>query len=197
MSNWYVRRSRERFWVKGMEQDKINAYLTLYTALVTVAKTAAPMIPFMAEEIYRNLVCSIDPAAPESVHLCDFPTYDEKLIDAKLEEDMEQVLKIVVLGRAARNGANIKNRQPLGKMFVGAAKLDDYYGDIIREELNVKELEFVEDASGFISYSFKPQLKTLGPKYGKQLGEIREKLQKQMEMPSKPLWMQPVPILWL
>jgi isoleucyl-tRNA synthetase len=176
LSNWYVRRSRERFWVKGMEQDKINAYMTLYTALVTVAKTAAPMIPFMSEEIYRNLVCSIDSGAPESVHLCEFPAYDEKLIDTKLEEDMEQVLKIVVLGRAARNGANIKNRQPLGKMFVSADELDDFYSEIIREELNVKEIEFVKDAAGFISYSYKPQLKTLGPKYGKQLGQIREAL---------------------
>lgn len=174
MSNWYVRRSRERFWAKGMEQDKINAYMTLYTALVTICKCAAPMIPFMTEEIYRNLVCSVDKEAPESIHLCDFPAADESMIDQKLEESMEEVLKIVVMGRAARNTANIKNRQPIGTMYVKAEKvLDDFYQDIIREELNVKQIVFAEDVSAFTTYSFKPQLKTVGPKYGKQMGGIK------------------------
>ncbi len=174
MSNWYVRRSRERFWAKGMEQDKINAYMTLYTALVDICKCAAPMIPFMTEEIYRNLVCSIDTGAPESIHLCDFPVADEKKIDKKLEEDMEEVLKIVVMGRAARNNANIKNRQPIGRMYVKAEnELGEFYQDIIKDELNVKAIEFSEDVSAFTSYSFKPQLKTVGPKYGKQLGGIK------------------------
>ena len=174
MSNWYVRRSRERFWAKGMEQDKINAYMTLYTALVTISKCAAPMIPFMTEEIYLNLVKSIDETAPESIHLCDFPTADESMIDQKLEESMEEVLKIVVMGRAARNTANIKNRQPIGTMYVKAEKvLDDFYQDIIRDELNVKQIIFSDDVSAFTTYSFKPQLKTVGPKYGKQLGGIK------------------------
>ena len=164
MSNWYVRRSRERFWAKGMEQDKINAYMTLYTALVTISKCAAPMIPFMTEEIYLNLVKSIDETAPESIHLCDFPTADESMIDQKLEESMEEVLKIVVMGRAARNTANIKNRQPIGTMYVKAEKvLDDFYQDIIRDELNVKQIIFSDDVSAFTTYSFKPQLKTVGP----------------------------------
>ena len=177
MSNWYVRRGRERYWAQGLEQDKINAYMTLYTALVTVVKLAAPMIPFMAEDIYRNLVCNIDKNAPISVHLCDYPVSDEKLIDKDLEASMDEVLNIVVLGRAARNTANIKNRQPLGKIYATAAKaLDKECCEIIEEELNVKELEFVTDSSGYVSYSFKPQLKTLGPKYGKLLGAIREKL---------------------
>ena len=174
MSNWYVRRSRERFWAKGMEQDKINAYMTLYTALVTICKCAAPMIPFMTEEIYRNLVCSIDASAPESIHLCDFPVADENHIDKKLEEDMEEVLKIVVMGRAARNTANIKNRQPIGTMHVKADHaLGEFYQEIIEDELNVKKVEFSDDVSAFTSYSFKPQLKTVGPKYGKQLGGIK------------------------
>ena len=177
LSNWYVRRSRERFWVKGMPQDKINAYMTLYTALVTLAKASAPMIPFMAEDIYRNLVCSIDKTAPESVHLCDFPEYDEAKIDAGLEKHMEEVLGCVVLGRACRNAANIKNRQPIGKMFVKADfVLDKFYTDIISEELNVKEVEFASDVKACTTYSFKPQLKTVGPKYGKFLGGIREYL---------------------
>ena len=174
MSNWYVRRSRERFWAKGMEQDKINAYMTLYTALVTICKCAAPMIPFMTEEIYRNLVCSIDQNAPESIHLCDFPTADEGMIDRKLEDSMEEVLKIVVMGRAARNTANIKNRQPIGTMYVKAESvLDDFYQEIIEDELNVKKIVFSDDVSAFTTYSFKPQLKTVGPKYGKQLGGIK------------------------
>ena len=177
MSNWYVRRSRERFWAKGMEQDKINAYMTLYTALVSIAKCAAPMVPFMTEEIYRNLVCSIDASAPESVHLCDFPTADDSMIDAKLEADMEEVLELVVMGRAARNTANIKNRQPIGTMFVKAGRtLDGFYQDIVKDELNVKKIVFTDEVSEFTSYSFKPQLKTVGPKYGKQLGGIREYL---------------------
>ena len=156
MSNWYVRRCRDRFWAKGMEQDKINAYMTLYTALVTISKAAAPMIPFMTEDIYRNLVCSIDANAPESVHLCDFPEVKEDWIDAKLEEDMEAVLEAVVLGRACRNTANIKNRQPIGKMYVKADKeLSDFYMDIIRDELNVKEAEFTGDVSKLTTYSFK------------------------------------------
>lgn len=177
MSNWYVRRSRERFWVKGMPQDKINAYMTLYTALVTVAKLAAPMIPFMTESIYRNLVCGLDHSAPESVHLCGYPKADEQMIDKKLEEDMDTVLKVVVLGRAARNGSAMKNRQPLAKMYVKAEdEVGEYYKEIIEDELNIKSVEFTNDVSNFTSYSFKPQLKTLGPKYGKQLGEIRTAL---------------------
>ena len=178
MSNWYVRRSRERFWAKGMEQDKINAYMTLYTALVTVAKLAAPMIPFMTEDIYRNLVCANDPSAPESVHLCDFPVANPAYVDKQLEEDMEEVLKIVVMGRAARNTANIKNRQPIGTMFVKAEKaLSDFYQEIIEEELNVKEVKFTDDVREFTTYTFKPQLKTVGPKYGKQLGGIKQYLE--------------------
>ncbi len=177
MSNWYVRRSRERFWAKGMEQDKINAYMTLYIALVTTAKAAAPMIPFMTEDIYQNLVRSIDKDAPESVHLCDFPAVEESQIDRQLEADMDEVLKIVVLGRAARNTANLKNRQPIGKMFVKADhELSRFYVEIIEEELNVKSVEFVEDVRSFTTYSFKPQLKTVGPKYGRQLGNIRKAL---------------------
>ena len=174
MSNWYVRRGRERYWVQGITEDKTAAYMTLYTALVTTAKTAAPMVPFMAEAIYRNLVCNVDKSAPESVHLCEFPEIQENLIDAELEKNMDEVVSIVVLGRAARNGSNIKNRQPLNTMYVQSdKKVEGYFTDIIREELNVKNVDFVEDASGFVSYIFKPQLKTLGPKYGKQLGEIR------------------------
>ena len=177
MSNWYVRRSRERFWAKGMEQDKINAYMTLYTALVTVAKTAAPMIPFMTEDIYQNLVRSIDKDAPESIHLCDFPEVHEDWINTELEADMEELLKIVVLGRACRNAANIKNRQPIGTMMVKAPKeMDSFFTDIIADELNVKEVKFAEDVESFISYSFKPQLKTVGPKYGKLLNGIRQAL---------------------
>lgn len=177
MSNWYVRRSRERFWAKGMEQDKINAYMTLYTALVTVSKTAAPMIPFMTEEIYQNLVCSVDKAAPESIHLCDYPEVNEAYIDKQLEHNMDEVLKIVVMGRAARNTANLKNRQPIGQMFVKAPHiLPVFYQEIIEEELNVKKVEFTDDVRAFTSYSFKPQLKTVGPKYGKQLGDIKKAL---------------------
>ncbi len=177
MSNWYVRRSRERFWAKGMEQDKINAYMTLYTALVTIAKAAAPMIPFMTEDIYRNLVCSIDKDAPESVHLCDFPTVHEEMINEDLEAAMEEILDIVVLGRAARNTANIKNRQPVGTMYVCSnVELAGDYRTIILDELNVKELVFRKDLSEFTSYTFKPQLKTVGPKYGKLLNGIRTHL---------------------
>ena len=181
MSNWYVRRSRERFWAKGMEQDKINAYMTLYTALVTVskaiAKTAAPMIPFMTEDIYQNLVRSVDKDAPESIHLCDFPTVNEAWIDKDLEADMKELLEIVVLGRACRNTANIKNRQPIGTMYVKAEKkMSEFYTDIIADELNVKEVKFADDVESFISYSFKPQLRTVGPKYGKLLGGIRQAL---------------------
>ena len=175
MSNWYVRRCRERFWVKGMEQDKINAYMTLYTALVTISKAAAPMIPFMTEDIYRNLVCSIDPSAPESVHLCDFPEVDEAHIDSQLEADMEVVLEAVVIGRACRNTANIKNRQPIGKMYIKAGKeLSDFYVDIIRDELNVKEAELTDDVSKLTTYSFKPQLKTLGRRFGKKINDVRQ-----------------------
>ena len=174
MSNWYVRRSRERFWAKGMEQDKINAYMTLYTALVTVAKAAAPMIPFMTEDIYQNLVRGLDANAPESIHLCDFPTYDASMVDAELEANMDEVLKLVVMGRACRNAANIKNRQPIGKMFVKSeVVLPEFYQEIVEEELNVKTLEFTDDVRAFTSYTFKPQLKTVGPKYGKLLGGIR------------------------
>ncbi len=185
LSNWYVRRCRERFWAKGMEQDKINAYMTLYTCLVEISKTAAPMIPFMTEAIYRNLVCNSYPDAPVSVHLCDYPTVDESLIDKKLEDDMELARDIVVLGRSARNTANIKNRQPIARMFVRmdeakyggrTVKGNDMYESIIREELNVKELVFADDVREFTSYSFKPQLKTVGPKYGKLVGAIGGKL---------------------
>lgn len=175
LSNWYVRRSRTRFWVKDMPQDKINAYMTLYTALVTLCKTAAPMIPFMTEDIYQNLVRSIDKNAPESIHLCDFPKYDEALIDEQLEKDMEEVLSIVVLGRACRNTANIKNRQPIGKMYVKApSALTEFYTQIIEEELNVKTVVFTDDVSDFTSYSFKPQLKTLGRRFGKNINAVRE-----------------------
>ena len=177
MSNWYVRRSRERFWAKGMEQDKISAYMTLYTALVNVSKAAAPMIPFMTEDIYRNLVCSIDKTAPESVHLCDFPKADMAHVDKELEANMDEVLKIVVMGRACRNTANIKNRQPIANMFVKAPKeLPEYFADIIRDELNSKKVTFTQDVKDFTSYSFKPQLKTVGPKYGKLLGGIKQAL---------------------
>ncbi len=177
MSNWYVRRSRERFWAKGMEQDKINAYMTLYTALVTIAKAAAPMIPFMTEDIYQNLVRSIDASAPESIHLCDFPVVENAFIDKKLEEDMEKVLNAVVCGRACRNDAAIKNRQPISKMYIKADfTLDAFYTDIIKDELNVKEVLFTDDVRDFTSYTFKPQLRTVGPKYGKQLGGIQKTL---------------------
>ncbi len=177
MSNWYVRRGRERYWVQGETEDKTAAYMTLYTALVTTAKTAAPMIPFMAESIYRNLVCNVDKAAPESIHLCSFPEVDESLIDVELEKNMDEVVSIVVLGRAARNGSNMKNRQPLSTMYVQSEKqVEGYFTDIIREELNVKNVDFIEDASSLVEYIFKPQLRTVGPKFGKQLGEIREAL---------------------
>ncbi len=177
MSNWYVRRSRERFWAKEMPQDKINAYMTLYTALVTVAKAAAPMIPFMTEDIYQNLVRSVDSTAIESIHLCDFPEVNEAHIDKELEDNMERVLKVVVLGRACRNKSNIKNRQPIGKMFVKADfELSEFYKEIIADELNIKEVEFTDDVRAFTSYSFKPQLRTVGPKYGRFLGKIKEAL---------------------
>ena len=186
LSNWYVRRSRERFWAKGMEQDKINAYMTLYTTLVTLAKVSASYIPYMTEEIYQNLVVELDDKAPESIFLCDYPDYDESLIDTKLEENMEAVLEIVVLGRAGRNAANIKNRQPIGKIFVksdytykdedGTNKtgLPSYYEDIIKDELNIKEVIFTDDVREFTSYIFKPLLNVLGPKYGKHIGKIRQ-----------------------
>ena len=177
MSNWYVRRCRERFWAKGIEQDKINAYMTLYTALITLSKISAPMIPFMTEEIYQNLVRSVDKSAPESIHLTDFPKVNEEFIDKDLEVSMDEVLDIVVLGRAARNSANIKNRQPIGNMYVKAENvLSPFYVEIIEDELNVKAVEFKDDVEEFVSYSFKPQLKTVGPKYGKLLGKIKEAL---------------------
>ena len=179
MSNWYVRRSRERFWAKDMPQDKINAYMTLYTALVTISKAAAPLIPFMTEEIYQNLVRSVDASAPESIHLCDYPKVCEEWIDPELEANMKELLKIVVLGRACRNAANLKNRQPLGNMYVKApAALPELYRNIIEEELNVKQMEFVDALDNFITYTFKPQLKTVGPKYGKLLNGIRTALSK-------------------
>jgi len=175
LSNWYVRRSRERFWAKGMPQDKINAYMTLYTALVEFSKLAAPYIPFMTEDIYQNLVVNLDKNAPESIHLCSYPAYNEDYIDKELEENMNEVLEIVVLGRSCRNAANIKNRQPIGKMYVKAnIALSEYYRDIIADELNVKEVIFTDDVRAFTSYSFKPQLKTLGPKFGKQIGAVRQ-----------------------
>ena len=177
MSNWYVRRNRERYWVQSMTEDKITAYMVLYKALVTTAKAAAPMIPFMAESIYQNLVRSVDKAAPESIHLCDFPKFDSSAIDEKLEQDMETVLEIVVLGRAARNGAVLKNRQPLNRMFINSSKkLDGYFTDIIKDELNIKNVEFTDEVDGFVNYTFKPQLKTVGPKFGRQLNDIRAAL---------------------
>ena len=177
MSNWYVRRCRERYWAKDMPQDKINAYMTLYTALVTLCKAAAPMIPFLTEDIYQNLVRTVDKNAPESIHLCDFPEVNESMIDPELEASMDEVLKVVVFGRAARNTANIKSRQPIANMYIKATKtLDDYFVDILRDELNVKNVEFKEDLSAFTAYSFKPQLRTVGPKYGKHLNAIKEYL---------------------
>ena len=177
LSNWYVRRSRARFWVKDMPEDKVNAYMTLYTCLVTIAKASAPMIPFMSEDIYRNLVCSVDKTAPESVHLCDFPEYDESMIDKSLEENMDEVVDVVVLGRACRNAAAIKNRQPIAKMYVKAEKTpDDSFIEVIAEELNVKVVEFTDSVREFTTYSFKPQLRTVGPKYGKYLGQIKNAL---------------------
>ena len=186
LSNWYVRRSRERFWAKGMEQDKINAFMTLYTALVTVAKAAAPMIPFMTEQIYQNIVRKVDGNAPESVHLCDFPEVNESWIDTELESDMDEVLKVVVSGRAARNAANIKNRQPIARMYVKADhELSRFYVQIIEEELNVKQVIFSDDVREFTSYTFKPQLKTVGPKYGKLLNRIRQTL---TDIDAAPPW---------
>ena len=177
LSNWYVRRSRERFWGKELTQDKINAYMTLYTALVTTIKAAAPMIPFMTEDIYQNLVRSVDKTAPESIHLCDFPQVDTKYIDCELEADMELVLEIVSLGRAARNTANIKNRQPIGNMYVKAERqLNEFYREIIEDELNIKSVAFKDDMEAYLTYSFKPQFKVLGPKAGKQIGEIKATL---------------------
>ena len=177
LSNWYVRRCRERFWAKGMEQDKINAYMTLYVSLVDICKAAAPMVPFITEEIYQNMVRSVDPNAPESIHLCDFPKVHTEWIDADLEQNMDAVLKTVVMGRAARNNANIKNRQPIAKMFIKAEfTLSDFFKEIIEDELNVKEVVFTEDVRDFTSYTFKPQLKTVGPKYGKLLGGIQKTL---------------------
>ncbi|MBE6616465.1 MAG: isoleucine--tRNA ligase [Ruminococcaceae bacterium] len=178
LSNWYVRRSRERYWGTEMTEDKIAAYMTLYTALVTVSKLAAPMIPFMADDIYRNLVGSVDKSAPISVHLCEYPVADKSFIDKELEANMKTVVDIVVLGRAARNGSSLKNRQPLAALYVNCDNpLDSFYSDIIRDELNVKEVKFVDDMSALSSYSFKPNLKTVGPKYGKLLGQIRGTLQ--------------------
>ena len=175
MSNWYVRRCRDRFWAKGMEQDKINAYMTLYTALVTISKAAAPMIPFMTESMYQNLVCSINAEAPESIHLCDFPVADETMIDKELETKMEELLDIVVLGRACRNEANIKNRQPIGTMYVKAeGELSEFYQEIIAEELNIKKLVFTDEIKDFTSYSFKPQLRTLGRRFGSKINALKE-----------------------
>jgi isoleucyl-tRNA synthetase len=177
LSNWYVRRSRERFWVKDMPEDKVNAYLTLYNCLVTISKVSAPFIPFMTEDIYRNLVGSVDKSAPVSIHLCPFPVADESMIDKSLEENMEEVMDIVVLGRAARNAAAIKNRQPIGKMYVKTEKVpEDSFVSVIREELNLKEVEFTDNVRSFTTYTFKPQLRTVGPKYGKFLGGIRSTL---------------------
>jgi isoleucyl-tRNA synthetase len=177
LSNWYVRRSRERFWVKGMPTDKVNAYMTLYTALVTLSKLCAPLIPFMSEDIYRNLVCSLDKTAPISVHLCDYPVSNEEFIDAEIEENMEEVIDVVVLGRACRNSANVKNRQPIKTMYVKAkGTLRTDFIDVIAEELNVKEVLFTDNVSDFTTYTFKPQLRTVGPKYGKFLGGIRNGL---------------------
>ena len=177
LSNWYVRRSRERFWVKDMPEDKVAAYMTLYTCLVTLAKISAPLVPFISEDIYRNLVCSVDKSAPESVHLTDYPTADESYVDTELEKNMSEVMDIVVLGRATRNAANIKNRQPVARMFVKTEnKPDDSFVPVISEELNVKEVIFTDNVREFTTYSFKPQLRTVGPKYGKYLGDIKNTL---------------------
>ena len=177
LSNWYVRRSRERYWAKGMEQDKVNAYMTLYTCLTEIAKAAAPMIPFMTEEIYQNIVVKVDPSAPESIHLCDYPKANEAHVDKELEADMDLVLKVVVLGRACRNSGNMKNRQPLANMFVKAPfTLNEFFKDIIADELNIKTVTFTDDVRSFTTYTFKPQLRTVGPKYGKLLGKIRTAL---------------------
>ena len=178
LSNWYVRCSRERYWVSGMPQDKINAYMTLYTALVTLAKVSAPMLPFITEEIYQNLVRSLDKDAPKSIHLCDFPKANEKHIDKELEGRMEEVLDVVTLGRNARNSANIKNRQPIAKIYVEGKDLPEYFVEIIANELNVKEVEFTSDVSDFTSYTIKPNFRVLGPKVGKQIGVIQGLLQK-------------------
>ena len=187
LSNWYVRRSRERFWAKGMPQDKINAFMTLYTVLVEFSKLAAPFVPFMTEDIYQNLVVNLDKNAPESIHLSSYPTYNEAYIDKDLEENMKEVLEIVVLGRSCRNAANIKNRQPISKMYVKAdSTLSEFFKDIIADELNVKEVLFTDDVRAFTSYSFKPQLKTLGPKFGKQIGAIRQILS---EINGNEAWM--------
>ncbi|MBQ3868340.1 MAG: class I tRNA ligase family protein, partial [Clostridia bacterium] len=168
---------RDRFWGEGMPQDKVNAYMTLYTVLVQLIKLCAPMLPFMTEDIYLNLVRNVYPDAPESVHLCDFPAADESMIDPDLEDKMEHVLKIVVLGRSARNDAAIKNRQPLSRMFVKSdLKLEGYFTDVIRDELNVGSVEFTDDTSAFTTYSFKPQLRTLGRKFGKNIGRVKEYL---------------------
>ncbi|MCR4716214.1 MAG: DUF5915 domain-containing protein, partial [Lachnospiraceae bacterium] len=176
MSNWYVRRGRERYWAKGMEQDKINAYMTLYTALVTIAKAAAPLVPFITEDIYQNLVARFKDA-PKSIHLCDYPTVDESLIDTKLEADMEEVLKIVTIGRAARNSSGIKNRQPIGQMYVsGKEPLSDFYVEIIEDELNIKKVDFKDDVSDMTAYTLKPQFKVLGPKYGDKINAIKNAL---------------------
>ncbi|MBR2653172.1 MAG: class I tRNA ligase family protein, partial [Lachnospiraceae bacterium] len=176
-SNWYVRRCRSRFWAKGMEQDKINAYMTLYTCLITVSKLSAPMIPFMTEEIYQNLVVTIDKDAPESIHLCDYPVCDEAMIDTELEANMKHVLDIVVLGRAARNESGIKNRQPIARMMVKADfDIPDFYQQIVLDELNVKSYEATSEADSFVDYTFKPQMRTVGPKYGKLLGGIKKAL---------------------
>jgi isoleucyl-tRNA synthetase len=177
LSNWYVRRGRERYWAHGLERDKINAYLVLYSALVTLAKASSPMVPFICESVYQNLVRSVDRSAPLSVHLCPFPAADEKLIVPSLEAEMDAVLKIVTTGRAGRNAANIKTRQPLAKMYVKSPNTPGLeLSGVIKDELNVKEIEFMTDMSGFVSYAFKPRLKTLGPKYGSRIGEIREKI---------------------
>ena len=177
LSNWYIRRNRERFWASGMEQDKINAYATLYKVLVEFSKLIAPYVPFISDEIYLNLVLSVEKTENKSVHLCDYPIYDDKLIDTKLEEEMEMAITLVELGRAARNEAKIKNRQPLRKMLAKSpVLLDEYYIDIIASELNIKNVEFKEDLSEYTSYVFKPQLKTLGPKYGKLLNDIKNYL---------------------
>ena len=179
LSNWYVRRSRERFWTVEMTQDKINAYMTLYTVLVEFSKVCAPFVPFMTEQIYQNLVLSVDKNAPESVHLCDYPSMDEKLSFPEIEKDMDAVRKVVMLGRACRNEANIKNRQPLKKLYIQSnTEINPDYIYIILDELNIKEVEFVEDASGFISYKFKPQMRTMGPKYGKLMRPIFDEVAK-------------------
>ena len=187
LSNWYVRRNRSRYWAQNLTDDKIGAYVTLYRVLVTLSKVAAPFVPFITEEIYQNLVVNLDKDAIESIHLCTWPTVDEKAINKELEKEMDLAYTIVKLGRSARNGANIKNRQPLSEMLVSVASLPDYYGDIIKDELNIKKIEFGADLSEHVNFEIKPNLPVLGKAYGKMIPAIRKEIaaKNQMELAQK------------